>query len=63
MVKKQWMNTIANIKADPYTNINTDHKVLEVEIRQKLKARTQPKGNQHSRESNQKRMGRREKKP
>ena len=41
-VKKQWVNTITNIKADPYTNINTDHKVLEVEIRQKLKARTQP---------------------
>ena len=36
------MNTITNIQADPYTNINTDHKVLEVEVRQKLKARTQP---------------------
>ena len=42
MVKKQWMNTITNIKADPYTNINTDRKVLELEIRQKLKARAQP---------------------
>ena len=37
LVKKQWMNTIINVQADPYTNINTDHKVLEVEIRQKLK--------------------------
>ena len=41
-VKKQWMNTITNIQADPYANINTDCKILEVEIRQKLKARTQP---------------------
>ena len=41
-VKKQWMNSITNVQADPYTNINTDHKVLEVKIRQKLKARTQP---------------------
>ena len=36
------MNTIINIQADPYTNINTDHKVLEVEVRQKHKARAQP---------------------
>ena len=42
MVKKQWMNSITNVQADPYTNINTDHKVLEIKIRQKLKARTQP---------------------
>ena len=42
MVKQQWMNTITNIQADPYTNINTDRKVLEVETRQKVKARTQP---------------------
>ena len=31
LVKKQWMNTITNVQADPYTNINTDRKVLEVE--------------------------------
>ena len=42
MVKKQWMNSITNIQADPYTNINTDRKVFEIKIRQKLKARTQP---------------------
>ena len=42
MVKKQWVNTIVNIQADPYTNKNTDRKILEVEIRQKLTARTQP---------------------
>ena len=42
MVKKQWMNSISNVQADPYTNINTDRKVLEIKIRQKLKARTQP---------------------
>ena len=42
MVKKQWMNSITDIQADPYTNINTDHKALEIKVRQKLKARTQP---------------------
>ena len=41
-VKKQWMNSITNIQADPYTNTNTDHKALETKVRQKLKARTQP---------------------
>ena len=43
MVKKQWMNSIINIQADPSTNINTDRKVFEIKIRQKLKARAQPK--------------------
>ena len=42
LVRKQWMNSILNIQADPYTNINTDHKPLEIKIRQKLKAREQP---------------------
>ena len=42
LVRKQWMNSVANVQADPYTNINTDHKVLEVKIRQKLKALAQP---------------------
>ena len=42
MVNKQWVNSMTNIQADPYTNINTDHKALEINIRQKLKARTQP---------------------
>ena len=36
------MNSVINVQADPYTNINTDHKVLEVKIIQKLKARAQP---------------------
>ena len=36
------MNSIIDIQADPYTNINTDRKAFEIKIRQKLKARTQP---------------------
>ena len=42
LVRTQWMNSIINIQADPYTNINTDRKSVEIRIRQKLLAREQP---------------------
>ena len=41
-VRKQWMNSIIDVRADPYTNINTDRKSVEIRARQKLKAREQP---------------------
>ena len=41
LVRKQWMNSIIDVQTDSYTNISTDHKVLEIKIRQKLKARIQ----------------------
>ena len=28
-----------NIETDPYTNINTDHFMIKIKVRQKLKAR------------------------
>ena len=36
------MNSIVDIHADPYTNINTDRESLGIKVRQKPKAREQP---------------------
>ena len=41
LVRKQWMNSI-NVRADPYTDINTERKPIEIKTRQELKAREQP---------------------
>ena len=40
------MNSIIDVRADPYTNINTDHRSIEIKIRQKLKAREKPNSEQ-----------------
>ena len=46
LVRRQWMNSIIDTRADPYTNINTDRKSIEIKIRQKMKAREQPNSEQ-----------------
>ena len=38
LVRKRWRNSVVDITADPHTNINTDHYMITVEIRQALKA-------------------------
>ena len=42
LVRKQRVNSILDVRADPYANINTDRKSIEIGKRQKLKAREQP---------------------
>ena len=46
LIRRQRMNPIIDIRADPYTSINTDHGSVEVKIRQKLEAREQPNSEQ-----------------
>eukprot|EP00972_Heterocapsa_arctica_P073538 10861108-Heterocapsa_arctica.AAC.1 len=38
LVRNRWHNSILDIKTDPFTNIATDHKMLKVQFKQKLKA-------------------------
>ena len=42
LVRKQWSNSIIDMQSDPNTNINTDHKMIAIKERQKLKAREEP---------------------
>ena len=42
LVRKQWSNSIIDMQADPHTNINTDHEMIAIKVRQKLKAREEP---------------------
>ena len=46
LVKRQWMNSIIDIWADPHTNINIDLRSMDIKIRQKLKAREKPNSEQ-----------------
>ena len=58
LVRKCWRNSVLDTTTDPHTNINTDHYMMTVKIRQALKARedlkhdpslkhvTTPKGNE-----------------
>ena len=42
LVRKQWSNPIIDMHADPHTKINTDHKMVAIKVKQKLKAREEP---------------------
>lgn len=46
LVRRQWINFMIDIRTDPYTNIHTDPRSIENEIRQELKAREQPNSEQ-----------------
>ena len=35
-------NSIIDMQSDPYTDINTGHKMVAIKVRQKLKAREEP---------------------
>ena len=37
LVKRHWRNSILDIQSDPYTNVNTDHYMINTKIRQALK--------------------------
>ena len=39
LVKRHRRNSILDIQSDPYTNVNTDHYMIKVTIRQALKAK------------------------
>ena len=39
LVKRHWRNNILDIQSDPYTNVNTDHYMIKISIRQALKAK------------------------
>ena len=39
LVKRHWRNSILDIQSDPYTNVNTDHYMINIKIRQALKAK------------------------
>ena len=39
LVKRHWRNSILDIQSDPYTNVNTDHYMIKITIRQALKAK------------------------
>ena len=39
LVRKCWRNSVIDITTDPHTNINTDHYMMTVEIKQTLKAK------------------------
>ena len=42
LVRKQWSNSVIDMQSDPHTSINTDHKMIAIKLRQKLKAREEP---------------------
>ena len=42
LVRKQWSNSAIDMHPDPHTNIKTDHKMIAIKLRQKLKAREEP---------------------
>ena len=42
LVRKQWSNAIIDMQADPPININADHKMTAIKMRQKFKAREEP---------------------
>ena len=46
LVRRQWMNSIIYVRADPYTNINTDRRSMGTKIRKNRKAREKPNGEQ-----------------
>ena len=35
-------NSVIDMQSDPHTNINIDHKMIAIKLRQKLKAREEP---------------------
>ena len=39
LVRKCWRNSVIDITTDPHTNINTDHYMMTVEIKQTLKTK------------------------
>ena len=42
LVRKHWSNPIIDTQSDPHTNINTDHKMIAIKVRQTLKAQEEP---------------------
>ena len=42
LARRQWANSIIDVKAISNTNINTDHKAISIKVKQKLKAREEP---------------------
>eukprot|EP00972_Heterocapsa_arctica_P112688 16433226-Heterocapsa_arctica.AAC.1 len=38
LARTRWHNSVLDVKADPFANITSDHKMLKIQLKQRLKA-------------------------